>query len=117
TEAALVSFSGALAAFERAGDRRSACNARMNLGYAYGQVGEYARAEEILRAALVGAERMGLSNVQAYTLHNLGKVVGHRGQYDEARDTEARAIANGERHGDAQLLGAARLYLAIIELL
>jgi tetratricopeptide (TPR) repeat protein len=76
-EAALVSF-------EQAGDMRNSCIVRSNLGYLYGELGDFVRAEAAMRHALAAADRMGLREVSAAVQHNLGRVLGWRGQTSEA---------------------------------
>ena len=66
----------ALAAFEEAGDRRSACAARSELGRVYARLGDVARAEDTLRAAAVTAERMGLVELAAAARHMLRSLAG-----------------------------------------
>ncbi|WP_437516755.1 serine/threonine-protein kinase [Sorangium sp. So ce1099] len=112
--ASLVGIEAALAAFERAGDVRRACLARMNLGYSYGQAGQLEEAEAALRQALAEAERMELRGTTAYVLQNLGLVLAYRGRLDEARAIEETACEMLERHGDARMEGCARIYLARI---
>src|SRR5262249_45667730 len=55
----------AVACFLQAGDVRMACLLRLNIGYAYNQLGAYADAVPHLRDALSDAERMGLANIVA----------------------------------------------------
>ncbi|WP_437737848.1 serine/threonine-protein kinase [Sorangium sp. So ce1335] len=112
--ASLSGIEAALAAFERAGDVRRACLARMNLGYWYGQAGQLEEAEAALRQALAESERMELRGTTAYVLQNLGLVLAYRGRLDEARSVEETACAMLERHGDARMEGCARVYLASI---
>ncbi|WP_433936856.1 serine/threonine-protein kinase PknK [Sorangium cellulosum] len=112
--ASLSGIEAALAAFERAGDVRRACMARMNLGYWYGQAGQLEEAEAALRQALAESERMELRGTTAYVLQNLGLVLAYRGRLDEARSVEETACAMLERHGDVRMEGCARVYLASI---
>ncbi|WP_438020688.1 AAA family ATPase [Sorangium sp. So ce315] len=112
--ASLSGIEAALAAFERAGDVRRACMARMNLGYWYGQAGQLEGAEAALRRALAESERMELRGTTAYVLQNLGLVLAYRGRLDEARSVEETACAMLARHGDARMEGCARVYLASI---
>ncbi|AUX42968.1 protein kinase [Sorangium cellulosum] len=115
--ASLAGIAAALAAFERAGDVRRACMARMNLGYSYGQVGRIEEAEAALRQALAESERMELHGTTAYVLQNLGLVLACGGRLDEARSVEETACAMLARHGDVRMEGCARIYLASILLL
>ena len=112
--ACLAATEEALAAFERAGDERNACTARGNAAFVYAELGDLARAEQVLRGALASAERMGLADVRAITLHNLGRVVGLAGDLVEAERLERDALAQLERQGEPRLEGLARTYLAAI---
>lgn len=101
-------------AFEGAGDVRNATNERMNLGFAYSELGAYGKAEDALREALAGAKRMGLQTVIAWADNNLGNVLGLLGKYDEAKEVESRAIAAGVAQNDPRLEGNSRIYLSAI---
>ena len=112
--ACLVATEAALAAFERAGDERNACTARANAAFVYCELGDLARAEEVLRGALASAVRMGLADVRAIILHNLGRVVGLGGDLREAERLERDALAQLEKQDEPRLEGLARTYLAAI---
>ncbi|WP_437820067.1 serine/threonine-protein kinase [Sorangium sp. So ce1078] len=116
-EACLEGLEAALAAFEQAGDRRSACVIGANLGFIYAELGELEAAESALRAALDAAERMGLRELATVALHNLGHVLGQLGKLDEAQLVERRAVEAFQLRGDLRMEGAARTYLAKIALL
>jgi tetratricopeptide (TPR) repeat protein len=66
------------ASFEAAGDLRSACGQRVNVGYAYMGIGAWRDAERALREALAAAQRMGLANVVATAQNNLGLALARR---------------------------------------
>jgi tetratricopeptide (TPR) repeat protein len=112
--ACVVGFEAALAAHERAGDHRDACALRANLSVAYIELGDYAGAEEMLRAASAVAERMGLADVGLSVLQNLGHVLAYRRQLPEARRVELRALEGFRALGDPRMEGVARMYLAEI---
>ncbi|WP_438011071.1 protein kinase [Sorangium sp. So ce321] len=116
-EACLEGLEAALAAFEQAGDRRSACVIGANLGFIYAELGELASAESVLRAALEAADRMGLRELATVALHNLGHVLGQLGKLDEAQLAERRAVEAFQQRGDLRMEGVARTYLAKIALL
>jgi tetratricopeptide (TPR) repeat protein len=101
-------------AFAAAGDLRNATNERMNLGFAYAELGDYAKAEEVLRAAHAVAKKMALRTVIAWADNNLGNVLGLLGRYDEAMETEQRAIEAGKNQGDPRLEGNSRIYMSAI---
>jgi tetratricopeptide (TPR) repeat protein len=110
-------FAAALESFEAAGDQRNATSTRSNLGSTVAELGDFEGAEVALRAALAGAERMGLFDSANAALSNLGHVLAYRGNLGEARLCEQRAIEAFHRHGDARWEGVARTYLAKIALL
>ncbi|WP_437767764.1 protein kinase [Sorangium sp. So ce281] len=116
-EACLEGLEAALAAFEQAGDRRSACVIGANLGFIYAELGELGAAESVLRAALEAADRMGLRELETVALHNLGHALGQLGKLDEALLVERRAVEAFQQRGDLRMEGVARTYLAKIALL
>jgi tetratricopeptide (TPR) repeat protein len=115
--AGLAGFRAALAAYGQAGDRRNACTLRGSLGYVLTELGDFAAAEEALRAVLAVSERMGLSDLHTNALQNLGRVLAYRGEIAEARAVEQRALDAYVASGDPRLAGFSRLYLAQIALL
>jgi tetratricopeptide (TPR) repeat protein len=100
------------ALFEQAGDLRSACTQRVNVGYAYMQVGAYREAEGALREAIIAAERMGLAMATASAKHNLGLAVARQGRVAEGVEVERQALAASITQGDRRLEGGSRTYLA-----
>ncbi len=107
----------AAAAFEQAGDLRSACLQRMNAGYAKMTLGAHAAAEQALRASLATAERLGLHTVVTAVRHNLGKTLALRGALHEGRAAESLAIEAAAQQGDMVLAATSRIYLAEILML
>jgi tetratricopeptide (TPR) repeat protein/predicted Ser/Thr protein kinase len=105
-----------LAAFERIGEIRNTSSQRINLGYAYAELGAFERAEPLLRRVQQDAERVGLPMVVAYALQNLGNVLRSLGRLQEAREQERRATAIGESIGDKRIEGASRAYGALMTL-
>lgn len=112
--ACLDGFEAALAAFERAGDRRNACAVRSNLGVAFAELGDYVGAEEALRAAHAVADRMGLHDVGAGALQNLGHALFHLRQLPEARRVALRSAEEFRKLGDPRMEGVSRMYLSKI---
>jgi tetratricopeptide (TPR) repeat protein len=112
----VLGLTAAYQAFEGAGDMRNATNERMNLGFAYAELGEYRAAEEVLRLAHGSAKRMGLSHVMAWADNNLGNVLAHLGSLQEAQAVEARAIEAGQAQKDPRLEGNSRIYMSAIAL-
>jgi len=109
--------SASAAAFELAGDARTACVQRSNAGYALGMLGAYAEAETALRESLVTAERMGLTSAAAIARQNLGLTLAHRGTLQEARAVEERAAEAMTRSGETILAACSYAYLAEILML
>ncbi len=105
------------AAFEKAGDLRTACQQRGNAGYLERELGLLERAEASLRKALADAERLGLSHITPTVRHNLGLAVALRGDRDGGLALEAEAASVFARQGDRRFEGASRIYLARIQLL
>ena len=102
----------ALAAFEEAGDRRSACLELVSLGSGYADLGAYPEAEDALARALAEAERMGLLHIAPWALQNLGYVRARLGRRKEARACLDRAREAGVAQRDARLAGGSRIYLS-----
>ncbi len=104
----------AIDVFESLGDWRSSCLYGSALGFAYGLVGEYARAETILRATLAKSERTTIATaLRAVALHNLGEIVGHRrGRVGEGIAIETDAIAILRAQSDNRLLAGSLAYRA-----
>jgi tetratricopeptide (TPR) repeat protein/tRNA A-37 threonylcarbamoyl transferase component Bud32 len=102
----------ALAAFEEAGDHRSACLELVSLGSGYADLGAYAQAEAALDRALASAERMGLKHIATWALQNVGHVRARLGRAAEARKCLDRALSAGDAQRDARLLGGTRIYLS-----
>jgi tetratricopeptide (TPR) repeat protein len=107
TEALIVNW-------EEAGDIRSACHARGDLGYGYMRVGLYGESERTLRLCLDSAQRLGLPRVAARAEHNLGLALARLTLLDEALQMEEHAVAALVALGDRRLEGAARKYVAKI---
>ncbi|WP_437753940.1 serine/threonine-protein kinase [Sorangium sp. So ce1389] len=115
--ACVTGLEAALAAFEQVGDRRNACITRANLGYSYGELGDFGGAEAALRSVVEAADRMGLHEAAAAAQASLGQVLAYRGRLAEARAVEEAALASSQRLGDPRAEVVSRSYLAKIALL
>jgi tetratricopeptide (TPR) repeat protein/predicted Ser/Thr protein kinase len=100
--------------FELAGDLRSACLQRSNVGFANLEVGDFARAKEALSSALAAATRLGVIHTIAAIKHNLGMALARTGDIDAALAVEREAAVAFAGLGDRRLEGIARIYLATI---
>ncbi|UQA55412.1 protein kinase domain-containing protein [Polyangium aurulentum] len=107
-------FAQASAAFERAGDLRSACSCRVSAAMALMHLGGYADAKAALDEALAFAERYGLPNVRARVQQNLGRVLAHLGKLEEARRMEQEALVAFFAQGDYWFGVTSRIYLSRI---
>ncbi len=105
-----------LGAFERLGDVRNTCSQRINLCYAFIELGAYELAEPLLQRVKLDAERVGLPMICAYALQNLGSVLRALGRLEEAREQEQRAVAIAESMDDRRIEGVARAYSALMTL-
>jgi tetratricopeptide (TPR) repeat protein len=102
----------ALASFEHVAEVRNVCSHRTNLGYAYAELGDYPRAEALLRQVLADACRLGLPMIVAYAEHNLGNVLASQGRAEEGLAHETRAAEGAATLKDPRIEGASRTYVA-----
>ncbi|WP_437954603.1 protein kinase [Sorangium sp. So ce119] len=98
-------------AFDQTGDRRSASTARLNLGSVSAELGDFEKAESMLRAALEEAERMHLHEPKLATEANLAQVLVFRGQPAEARALAEAAASASRQAGFVRTELFARCYL------
>ncbi len=102
------------ATFSDCGDRRSAAITRVNVGFAYAEVGDYRRAERILRDVLSVAVEMEIDAIGSLARNNLGRVLLALGELDEAWDLELVAIESFTIQGDDRMANGSRVYLSKI---
>jgi tetratricopeptide (TPR) repeat protein len=108
------SMRAAADAFERAGDLRSACTPRTNVGFASIELGRYEQAERELRVVATVAARLGLVEILAQCECNLGLALAQRGMLDEALSVETRALEGIRKEGYARFEGACQITLSEI---
>ena len=113
----LVLMRSAASAFDAAGDRRRACSARVNVGFASLELGAFGEATKALDRALEAANTLGLPQVGAVAKHNLGLALAHAGDLERARAVESEAVTAFVTQGDSRMEGGARAHLARILLL
>ncbi|WP_437476894.1 protein kinase [Sorangium sp. So ce1014] len=101
-------------AFEQAGDRRNACSSRGGLGFIYVELGDFERAEAVLRAVVEEADRMHLHDLKMASEANLALALAYRGQLAEGRAFAESAASASRRSGIARTELFARSYLAKI---
>lgn len=112
----LVHLEAAVAAFERAGDRRNVSLERPTVGWCFAEIGMFERAEQILVEALALADELGAQQTITYAQVNVGYVLGLRGKTDEAVAMLERAAATCVAVGNVRLEGWARAHISGIEL-
>jgi tetratricopeptide (TPR) repeat protein len=112
----LAAARAVLAACTRCGDLRNACNARVSLGFAHIELGDFAGAERELAAALAEAERAALGAIATRARQNLGLVLAQRGDRAGARALLERVIKESASRGDHRFEGWTRVYLASVAL-
>jgi tetratricopeptide (TPR) repeat protein len=106
----------AVACFERAGDVRNALTFQTSVGFANIALGRYAAAEDALRDALAGAERMNLAVTAAIARHNLGYAVAMLGRLDEGIELERQAVHDSHAQGDRWIEAVSETYHAVLAL-
>ena len=108
----LAGYSAALASFEAIGDRRSAANTRVSLGFAFLEAGAVGRGEAELRTGLALAEELGLPGVRNRARQNLGLAFLLRGETAAAIDLLEQVAAASRQHDDKRFEGWSLIYLA-----
>jgi len=104
----------AVAEFDRAGDLRTACSARIDVGGAYLLLGAYDEAELALRAALTDATAMGLVPISAVLEAHLGLCLAIKGAFAEARALLEASVATFRTQSSRRAEGATGTYLAMM---
>ena len=104
----------AAAAFERAGDVRSACIERINLGNTYLYLGANARAAEVLLDGYAIAVRLALRPMKAYAQVNFGVIAARLGRHDEAKAASRAGVDEFVALGDRAYTSLAASYLACV---
>ena len=109
----LKHLENAVTCFAEAGDARSACLQRANIGNGYMQLGAYARAKGLLREAIAVGEPMRLGFI-APVRANLGFVMARLGDPEQALEIESAALEQCIRERYRRFELASRIYLAVI---
>jgi tetratricopeptide (TPR) repeat protein len=112
--AGAASLEAALLAFERAGDHRNACSARTNLGSTYAEVGDFERAESLIRTGLAEADRMHLHELKLGIENILAQVLASRGRLADGRVLAESVGTSSRRAGMVRQELCARCYIAKI---
>jgi glutamate/tyrosine decarboxylase-like PLP-dependent enzyme/tetratricopeptide (TPR) repeat protein len=110
----LENYERALRAYEQTEDARNAENARVSLGFAYAELGEYATARAHFDHALAQSERMGLDVIATRARQNLALVLSISGELDRAEELARQVISESHSQGNVRFEGWTRIYLARI---
>jgi tetratricopeptide (TPR) repeat protein len=105
-------FEGAADAHELLGSERNAASCRVAAASSACKVGQWERAESLLRSALLTAERLGIDALATAAHSNLGLALLGQARVDEAIVFERRAIDACVLAADARLEGGSRVVLA-----
>jgi len=106
-----------LEACEQAADTQGACIARGELALTWVEVGDYHRAESLLRQTLCDAKRRCLVTVDAFSLPDLGEVLIGLGRFDEAREVLEQALRLAEDQSNSWSAALTNLNLSSLAFL
>ena len=104
----------AVEAFGELGHLGEACDFKVGGGFIWIELGEYARAERMLREGLVEARELGIPHLMIAANHNLGLVIARLGRLEEGCRIEEAAADEFETQGNRRAASSARVYLASI---
>lgn len=111
---ALLHYREALAAFERAGDRRGAAIVHHNLGMINADRGEWAESEQCYRRSIELATELGDVELRALCLLNQTEVLLARQQYADARASAEAALVIFDELGSNDGKAAAYRFLGTL---
>lgn len=96
-DASLRHFERARDLFERAGNRRRAIGAILNLGESYRLKGDFTRARQLFHTAYEGALSIGAPSTQAIAACNEGLMLVSMGRWEQSREMLLKAADITER--------------------
>lgn len=114
---ALDDFAAAAQAWLQAGDLRSSTGVSTNLGFTWSRVGDFARAEAMLREQLQQAERLGLGFLGPVIEHNLATALALSGEVASGLALKEAAVPRLGQSGHPRLDGNVQASLAELLLL
>jgi tetratricopeptide (TPR) repeat protein len=100
--------------FDQANEERQSLTFQTSVGFAHIALGQYAKAETILRDALARSERMNLALTRAIAKHNLGYAVALAGDLPGGIAIERDAIADAVSQRDRWIECVSHTYLAAL---
>jgi tetratricopeptide (TPR) repeat protein len=108
----LVELEAAVAAFDQAGDTRNVALETPTVGWCWAEMGDYEKAEAIVRDAVDRCERLGVLQTKTYAQVNLGYVLSYRGAHEDAERVLLDAAASCRKASNPRLEGWALAHLA-----
>lgn len=104
----------ALEACDQAGDKQAACATRGELALTWIELGDYARAELLLKQTLKDAKERSLVAVDMYTLPDLGWALTGMGRFEEARETFEQSLRLSKSNSNTWGLALSSLYHSML---
>ncbi len=112
----LARLEAAVDAFERVGDLNNVRLERTTIGWCWAEIGDFAKAEDLVRANIESCIQAGAQQAITYAKVNLGYILANRpGRSDEARALLAAAIDECRAVRNTRLEGWAHAHAAAIE--
>ncbi|MGZ3450735.1 MAG: serine/threonine-protein kinase [Polyangiales bacterium] len=108
----LLELEAAVASFAHAGDTRNVALETPTVGWCWAELGEYERAEAIVRDAVERCERLGVLQTKTYAQVNLGYVLSYRGAHQDAERVLLDAAESCRKASNPRLEGWALSHLA-----
>ena len=110
----LALLEGATRAFEQAGDRNNLLLERTTIGWCYAELGDFLRAEALVRENLEACRSAGAQQAITYAKVNLGYILAYRPRLAEAKKILEEAIEECRAVGNTRLEGWATAHLAAV---
>ena len=98
--------------YERAGNTRNACLARINSAELLVELGDYTRAEAMLRESQIEVDRFGITYAANAVKKVLARSLAERGALEEGRAAAEDLAETSKQQGDLETEMASRLLLA-----
>lgn len=102
-KAAVQKYEAALGIFQKTGNVKGVALAENRLGLVYRVWGDYARAEELFKGAISGADATNNQRLKGTALANLGGVYHSSSRYVEALECYEKALAISRELGDERV--------------
>ena len=114
---AVAGFRRAAEFYESIAHRRSACEARGNMGVTLLELGHLEEAEECMRQVLATANKMNMNYMVGGGLQLLANILAYQGSFSEARAVGQQALTVTNAQNDLRFQGYAEASLSVTEYL